>query len=274
MAPLPEITLVKLGGSLITDKARAETPRSEVIARLAVEIADAARRRPAGLIVAHGSGSFGHAAAEQSGLRSGRPPAAARLAGISHTQDRAAALHRLVIEALLAAGAAPFSLAPSSLLVTDRGTPAPFSLAPLTAALDHGFLPVLYGDVVADRAWGASILSTERLFEVLALSLGGEGRRVRHALWLGETDGLYDIDGQTVPRVEAADAAAVARARQAIGAPSGVDVTGGMGLRLATALSMTELGVRSLLANGLTPGVVGRALGLDPGEPVPGTEVL
>ena len=42
---MPDILLLKLGGSLITEKARPETPRLEVIARLAREIA-AARESP------------------------------------------------------------------------------------------------------------------------------------------------------------------------------------------------------------------------------------
>ena len=264
-----DIVLLKLGGSLITEKARPETPtpRREVIARLASEIAAASRDPAFRLIVGHGSGSFGHVAARESGIAAGlRSPA--QLPGAARTQERAAALHRLVIEALLAAGAAPFSLAPSSCLVAAAGRPAAFADEPLLLALDAGLLPVLYGDVVTDREWGVSICSTESLFEMLAKTLIDGGRTIRRAVWLGETDGLYDEEGHTVPRLAAAD---FARAAAAIGEPSGTDVTGGMRHRVESALALARLGVPSLLANGLTPGLLAAALA---GGPVAGTEVL
>jgi isopentenyl phosphate kinase len=264
---MPDILLLKLGGSLITDKARPEAPRLEVISRLAGEIARAARAVPFRLIVGHGSGSFGHVAARQSGIASGLH-SAEQLPGVSRTQERAAALHRIVIEALVEAGALPFSISPSSCVVSEAGRPAAFAAEPLRLALDRGLLPVLYGDVVTDRAWGISICSTEKLFEILACTLSEQGRTVRRALWLGETDGLYDAEGKTVPRISIGD---LDRAAEAIGAPSGTDVTGGMLHRVETALALARLGIPSRLANGLVPGLLERALR---GEDVPGTEVL
>lgn len=262
-----DVVLVKLGGSLITEKARAETPRREVIARLAGEIARAAREAPFRLIVGHGSGSFGHVAAQESGIAQGLR-SAGQLPGVSRTQERAAALHALVVQALEQAGALPFSIAPSSCLVTASGRPAAFADEPLLLALDRGLLPILYGDVVLDREQGVAIASTETVFGVLARRLLGRGYAVRRVLWLGETDGLYDDGGQTVPRVSAAD---FEQAAGAIGDPSGTDVTGGMRHRLESALELARLGIPSLLLNGLTPGLLESALR---GDAVPGTEVV
>lgn len=259
--------LIKLGGSLLTEKARPETPRLEVIARLAGEIAAAAARHPEQrLIVGHGSGSFGHVAASRAGLAGGLR-SADQLPGVAETQQSAAALHHLVVAALAAAGAVPFSLAPSSCLVTAGGRPVHFFDEPLLLALERGLLPVLYGDVVQDREQGVAICSTETLLELLARTLPGHGVTVRRALWLGETDGLYDDAGRTIPRVSAAS---FQEASRAIGSPAGTDVTGGMRHRVETALSLAALGVPSLLANGLTPGLLERALA---GEAVPGTWV-
>ncbi|MFY9823688.1 MAG: isopentenyl phosphate kinase [Thermoanaerobaculia bacterium] len=266
---MPDLLLLKLGGSLITDKARPETPRREVIDRLAGEIAEATAGAEAtiSLVVAHGSGSFGHVAARQHGVGRG-PLSAEQLAGACFTQERAAALHRIVVAALLAAGARPFSIVPSSCVVAAGGLPVSFNAEPLLLALERGLLPVLYGDVVLDREWGAAICSTERLFRLIAPRLQSSGLCIRGSIWLGETDGLWDADGRTVRQVTAAT---FPEALKAIGAPAGTDVTGGMRHRLETALELAGLGIPSLLANGLTPGLLARALR---GEKVTGTEVL
>ncbi len=268
-----DVVLLKLGGSLITDKAREETPRREVIDRLAQEIAQAiaGANAPFSLVVAHGSGSFGHVAAERHGVGRG-PLSAEQLAGACWTQERAAALHRIVVAALLEAGARPFSLAPSSCVVALSGQPVAIADEPLLLALERGLLPVLYGDVVLDREWGASICSTERLFRLLAPRLQSRGCLIRRAVWLGETNGLRDAAGRTVPRVTAAT---FADALKAIGAAAGTDVTGGMRHRLETALELAGLGIPSLLANGLVPGLLERVLHDEEiTEEVAGTEVL
>jgi isopentenyl phosphate kinase len=263
---MPEAILIKLGGSLITEKSRAETPRLEVVERLARDIAALAAERPERLIVGHGSGSFGHVAAQRSGIARGlRDPA--QLPGVALTQERAAALHRIVIGALLRAGALPYSIAPSSCVVAAAGRAVEIAAEPLVSALDRGLLPVVYGDVVADRSWGFSICSTEGLFELLAQTLPLHGVTVRRALWLGETDGVYGPSGSTLPNLNAETFAA---ARPAIGAAAGTDVTGGMLHRVETALRLARLGVRSSILDGRRPGVLRAALA---GGETHGTEI-
>jgi isopentenyl phosphate kinase len=267
---MPEAILVKLGGSLITDKARSETPRLPVIRRLAGEIARAraALSSDVRLIVGHGSGSFGHVAAARYRLAEGLDAGSSeQLPGVSLTQERAAALHWQVVAALLQAGALPFSIAPSSALVTTGAQPAAFADEPLLLALERGLLPVLYGDVVLDREQGVAICSTERLFTLLAHRLPERGIEVRRALWLGETAGVWDGEGRVIPRLTRADFSAM---EGSLGAAAGTDVTGGMRHRVETALALADLGITSQILDGREPGLLERALS---GETVPGTVV-
>ena len=60
--------LVKLGGSVITDKARPLVFRAQVTRRLARELAPSVSE---GLIVVHGAGSFGHVRAAEYDLANG-----------------------------------------------------------------------------------------------------------------------------------------------------------------------------------------------------------
>ena len=261
------LTLIKLGGSLITDKRRPGRARHTVIARLAGEIAAASDRRPGRLIVGHGSGSFGHPAAARHGVHRGTAAGGAP-AGVAETQARAAALHRLVVDALLAKGAAPFSLAPSSYMSAASGRPVGLSMEPLLRALGMGLLPVTYGDVVLDRRQGSAICSTETVFAALVRALSRRGDRVARVLWLGETDGVYDAGGALVPEVSAAN---LGRVLRATGGAAGTDVTGGMRHRLETAAELARLGVESWILDGREPERLARALA---GRRVPATRVL
>ncbi len=259
--------LLKLGGSLITDKRRPCSVRRGRLTSLARQIAAAADRWPGRLIVGHGSGSFGHVAAKRSGIGDG-PLAAEHAAGISATQQSAADLHRQVVTALARAGARPFSLAPSSFLVTDRGRPAGVGLEPLERALALGLLPVVYGDVVADRAWGFAIASTERVFEALVEAWIAHGGRIELVLWLGETAGVLGADGTTIRRIAVND---LSKALAAVGPTRGHDVTGGMAHRLESAVRLARLDVPSLVADGRVEGIVRSGLS---GRGAPGTRVV
>ncbi|HEX5760485.1 MAG TPA: isopentenyl phosphate kinase [Thermoanaerobaculia bacterium] len=262
----PGLTLLKLGGSLLTDKTRPRTARPEVIRRLAGEIATARAAGAGALVLGHGSGSFGHVAAARAGLGGGPVPPE-KMDGVAETQAEAEALHRLVCTALREAGVASFSLAPGSCWVGRGGRIEGSLPAALPLALRAGLLPVVYGDVVLDSQWGAAIASTEAVLSLLARALPAAGFPVRRAIWLGDTPGVLDATGLPLPEIHPRDEQAV---MAAVTGPAGTDVTGGMRLRLATAAELARAGIPSLLADGTVPGLLERALR---GEPVPGTVV-
>jgi isopentenyl phosphate kinase len=275
--------LVKLGGSLITDKTRPGAARPAVIRRLARELAEvcAAEGAPH-VVLGHGSGSFGHVAAERHGLAGGiagggtAPESVAgavdrtRLAGIGETQARAAELHRLVIAELAAAGALPFSIAPSSALVAAGGRAAELSAEPAALALGLGLVPVVYGDVVLDREQGVAICSTERVLLALAERLPALGWRAERAFWLGATAGVLDEAGRPIEVISPAEPSSILAAAAAAGAAAGTDVTGGMRHRVDTALALARLGVESWILDGREPGALAAAL---TGRPASGTHV-
>lgn len=266
-AATAETVLIKLGGSLITDKTTPATPRVEVIERLAREIVDGGRELAGALVVGHGAGSFGHAAAERFGIHRG-VESSEQLAGVVRTQEETMRLHRRVVEALRQAGALAFSFAPSSLMVSASGRPRGLGVEPLLLGLRLGLLPVIFGDVVMDREQGASICSTEVVFLALVRALRRRGWPVRRVLWMGETEGIYDRRGRTIPRIAPG---AARRAFAAVGRSGGIDVTGGMRHRLEVVLALARLGVGSWLLNGQVPGTLARALA---GEEVSGTRVI
>lgn len=260
-----DVILLKLGGSLITDKEREATARRPVIRRLASEIADALPDTEGRLLVGHGSGSFGHPPASRYGLSDGLQDES-QLAGISLTQARAAELHRIVAAALRETGVPAFTLSPSSVALAEDGAVVEFAAGPLAHALERGLVPLVYGDVVLDRTRGVSVCSTELVLERACVELAERGWTARRAVWAGNTEGVYDGEGRVIPVIAAGDAPPESAAGSAA-----TDVTGGMAHRVEVALRLADRGVTSWIGDGRQAGNLRRAL---LGSAAGGTEVV
>lgn len=222
------LTFVKLGGSLITDKQQAQRFQAEVTRRAAAELAEAFG---AGipLLIGHGSGSFGHVTAQKYGTVQGvYTPEQWR--GFAEVATVARRLNSHVLEILFEAGLPVLSVQPSASARCDNGLLVTMETAPITAALDHGLVPLVYGDVSLDSARGGTIISTETIFAYLA-----ERLRPARIFLLGETEGVYDSAGRIIPRITLAN---FSEAEAALGGSRGIDVTGGMAAKVRAMLDL------------------------------------
>lgn len=251
-----DLVLVKLGGSLITRKGRERSARRALVRRLASEIVRARARGEVRVLLGHGSGGFGHRAAFAARL-GGRLRSGRQLEGVGLTQLRARELHQIVLAALVEAGARPFSLSPSSFMLLRDGKPLRVFADAAVEALRRGLLPVVYGDVAADARRGAAVCSTETALAALGRALGTRGFRLVRALWLGDTDGVYDARRRPV---EELTAGAWRKLRSAVRRGPAADVTGGMAHRVEVALSLARMGVESWILDGRPEGSLYEAL--------------
>jgi isopentenyl phosphate kinase len=159
---------IKLGGSLITEKDKAHTPRMDLLDRISAEIGAFLADHPAEkLVIGHGSGSFGHFAASKYGTRQG-VKSSTEWDGFHEVWKEARALNLMVMESLLSHGVRAVSFAPSGSITPSSSTILSWNLEPIRSSLGHQLTPVVYGDVVFDVALGGTILSTEELFLHLA----------------------------------------------------------------------------------------------------------
>lgn len=237
-----EIVLLKLGGSLITDKDQPYTPRLEKLTELALEIktvldsapSTSSGRRPGlSLILGHGSGSFGHVAAKKYGTRDGLidPKGLRRPLGSDHeywkgfaeVRFQAAELNRHVMDALITSGVSAISFPPSSSMISNNRKVAHHNVLAIRKALEARLLPVVYGDVAFDESLGGTILSTEDVFAFLV-----EQFSPSRILLAGIEAGVWeDFPGRTrlVKQIQLSDYEAM---RSGIGGSASTDVTGGM----------------------------------------------
>jgi len=248
------ITFIKLGGSLITDKRQENTYRPEAAAAVASALAAALAERPdLRILLGHGSGSFGHMAAKRYGTMAGvRTPEQWR--GYAAVGTVAAELNYLLARTLTAAGLPVLRLQPSASARARDGVLVELATEPVQAALDHGLLALVHGDVALDEMRGGTIVSTETVFFYLARRLP-----VTRIFLLGEVDGVYGLDGAVIPLITPATLPAV---EQALGGSSGTDVTGGMETKVRDMVALTQqvAGLAIRIFSGRDPDLLTAAL--------------
>lgn len=252
--------LLKLGGALLTDKRGDEAVRADVLERLAAEIAGWWGAGGGRLVIAHGSGSFAHVAAQRTGFLDD-PADPAAFAAVAAS---AARLHRRVVDALVHAGLPAVGVPGGALATLDDGRIVEVRADLVADMLRAGLLPVTYGDAALDRARGGGIASTEPLLVALAEAFGAT-----RLVFATDVDGVYDRDpnahrdARRVDRLSVAEAADVDLGGARHGA---TDVTGGMDAKVGAALALigrhSDVTVRIL--SGFRPGAVALALADDP----------
>jgi isopentenyl phosphate kinase len=227
-----ELVLLKLGGSVITDKSQPFAAREDTIRRLGREIREALEDQPdLRLVLGHGSGSFGHVVAQKYRTHEGvvdtdEAHRQESWRGFAETAAAAARLNRLVTELLLEENVPVVSYQPSASARCRRGELMYFDTHPMKQALEAGLVPLVYGDVAVDAVQGFAIISTEQIFDNIAREL-----QPTRIILAGIVDGVYDGDPLTnseAMRYEEITRDNWGEVEITLGGSHATDVTGGM----------------------------------------------
>ena len=254
--------ILKLGGSLITDKSKQFAVREEVLQRLAQEIKEAAIDE---LIIVHGGGSFGHPIADRYDLQEGFKNQE-QIEGIVQTRKAMDELSRSVINAFHEHKLPVVAIQPSANITCKSGRIEDINTDVIKKFLELGTIPVLFGDVVLDIDLGFCILSGDQIISFLAEKF--EADRV---ILAADVDGVFDKnpkkfdDAKLMPEIKSTDAGVLDRLKTQEG-----DVTGGIKGKLAEIMALAKKGTPSQIINALEPKRLEKALR---GEEVTGTVV-
>jgi isopentenyl phosphate kinase len=255
-------TVLKIGGSVITDKNGELAAKTNEINRIAEEIQKAHTQD---LIVVHGGGSFGHPYAQRYGLKEGFKEESQKV-GFSETHHVMTVLNGLVMDAFVWLGVQAISISPSSCLITENGRIKDFVDVPLKRYLRMGFMPVLYGDAVLDTKLGFTILSGDQLISYLASKF--HAKRIIVGV---DVDGIFESDPKADSSSRLLKSLTVQdlkKLQAELGKPTSSDVTGGMLGKITELVPAVEQGIHVTVVNATKPNHVYRAL---KGDPVEGT---
>ena len=231
--------IVKLGGSVITDKSKPFSYRADVVSALAEEIASSDEKA----VVVHGGGSFGHAVAKQEGISSDETAASA--AAVSKTRGAMYDLNGLLCRTMAENKLFPYPFSPFDVIV--KAGKAPVSQW-LRGLLKSGLTPVTFGDVALTPA-GFRVLSGDLIVLELAKILEPE-----RCIFSLDADGVYE-EGTRVIIPELSPS----KVRK-MKVSKGEDVTGGMKLKLEVAAKIAALGPKVFFVSGYRRNEFAKAL--------------
>ena len=247
--------LIKLGGSVITDKTQYRTFNREAVRRLCGEIRDSG----ASVIIVHGAGSFGHVVAKEHSLQNGSA-SPTQIPAVARVQYDVRELNLMVIDELLNAGIPAVSVPPGSCFMMDNGKLLLDSPEVLLSASQLGIMPVMFGDVVFDKSKGFGICSGDQIMETLCGIY-----RPERVVFVSDIDGLFEKDPKTNPDSKMLSEVTPELLGGVSSYSSVDDVTGGVRAKMEAMLRMTSSERDCVLVNG---SVKGRLYSLLKGESV------
>jgi isopentenyl phosphate kinase len=236
--------ILKLGGSVITDKTKENTFKQKTMDRLSQEI----KRSGKEIIIVHGAGSFGHILAKKHRLNDGYNDEG-QLLGFSQTHSMVQKLNTMVLDSLHNQKINAVSLPPHSILKLNNHGLDEMDYDIFKKYLKSGFTPVTFGDVVLDSKLGFSICSGDLLIRALA-----ECFKPEKIVFVMDEDGLYDSNPKTDKNAEFIEKTTIDEFEKLSTKLDGhADVTGGMGGKIETIKNISKMGINTVLLNGNKP---------------------
>jgi isopentenyl phosphate kinase len=174
------LTVIKLGGSLLTDKSKPYEARKSVIQSIAREIKSCVDEDLIeNLVIVHGVGSFGHPPVLEYKLHKGYT-GPEQFIPLSKTQRVVNEFRHIITKEFQEAGLPVNLLHPSSMVVAEKMRIIKSFFEPLEGWLSLGMIPLLGGDLLYDAAMGFSVGSGDLLAVELARKL--EAKQLFYAM--------------------------------------------------------------------------------------------
>jgi isopentenyl phosphate kinase len=215
-------------------------------------------------MLVHGAGSFGHVLAKKYALQYGLQDFG-QVPIVAQVQHDVRELSLMVTAELMKVGIPAVSVPPGSCFVMDGGKLIIKDDEALRSLAHIGVMPVMFGDVVADRSKSFGICSGDQAMEVLARIF-----KPSKVVFVSDVDGLYTADPKVDKDAEFIEEIDGKMLDNLDSKLTVADVTGGIRGKVEEMLRICGEDGECLLVNGTVPG---RLEALLKGEKVPCTVV-
>ena len=230
-----DLTICKLGGSVITYKDKPLAPNIKAIKALA----KALFKFDGKLVIIHGGGSFGHYIASRFGL--GQSPSRVSPEAVAMTRYSMLELHLSVLRISLDAGLRIYSVPLSGMMNQRR--PSRQKIEALVNYTDTGLIPMTFGDALVSKM-GSYVVSGDQIATALSKYL-----RPRRVIFALDVNGIYQDPKKTTLIRELK----IAKTSNLIFSKGKIDVTGGIERKIKEATKIANMGIDVSFVSGLVP---------------------
>lgn len=232
--------LIKLGGSIITNKQKPVTPNLLALDKILSKLSKI--KEP--IIIVHGGGSFGHYWSVKYDMHT--KPARYSRKGVAIVKNSMVELNKIILNSFLKHKLNPFCVPPTDFMFGNK--PDTKKIQEIEKIARTGLIPVSYGDVMWHGKGKFYILSGDRIIGILSKIL-----KPRLVIFALNVDGvyssmktkklLYEINGKQID---------ISKVKK--------DVTGGMARKILEASSISKSGIKVFFVNGNKPDRIIKAI--------------
>jgi len=250
-----KIKILKLGGSLLTDKNKPFSLRRDVINNVIEQIIKSKEK----LILIHGGGSFGHPLAKQYNIIEGpNSEIKDQILGLVKTHNAMVEFNNYIIKQFIDRNIPVISLQPSSLFFKIGNEIIFNSINLLETILNLNIMPILYGDIIFSSKKSFSIISGDEIIVELCKHI--KNYRITKVIFAIETDGIYIQNDKGIKsllkNINFTDLNNIKLANL----DKKIDVTGGIKFKLNKIRQIVSLKIPVQIINGLKSEYVYNAL--------------
>ena len=225
--------LIKLGGSIITNKEKPLSPRRKTIDNILKQISKIKEQ----IVIVHGGGSYGHYWSVKYDMHT--KPAKTSPKGVAVVKNSMVELNKIILDSALKNKISPYALPPTDFMSGNK--PIKNKILTINEIAKSGLTPITYGDALWFGQKKSYILSGDVIMTTLAKIL-----KPRLSLFILNVDGVYsDLKTKKLIYDFKKEKPEIKN--------NTMDVTGGMTRKITEANKMAQSGLKVFFVNGNKP---------------------
>ena len=225
--------LIKLGGSIITNKEKPLSARRKTIDNLAKSL----KKIQEPIIIVHGGGSYGHYWSVKYNMHTKERKYDLR--GVSIVKNSMIELNKIILDSFLKNKLKPYCLPPTDFMTGNK--PIPKKVKEIEKISKSGLIPVTFGDALWYGQNKTFILSGDKIMTHLAKIL-----KPKLCIFALNEDGVYsDLKSKKLIHELKGERPSISENK--------MDVTGGMTRKIEEASKISKMGMNVFFVNGNKP---------------------
>jgi len=225
--------LIKLGGSIITNKEKPLSPRRKTIDSITKSL----KKNSEPIIIVHGGGSYGHYWSVKYDMHTKEKKYDLR--GVAIIKNSMIELNKIILDSLLKNKLSPYCLPPTDFMSGNK--PISKKVKEIEKIAKSGMIPVTYGDALWFGQNKTFILSGDKIMTHIAKIL-----KPRLTIFALNEDGVYsDLRSKKLIYELKGERPSISENK--------MDVTGGMTRKIEEASKIAKMGMNVFFVNGNKP---------------------